>query len=98
LQPNPVGQAQSDHSLTPTVRSNTDYYTFADFVAPQRGLGRFVVFTLGGALMGSTLWVFSDLSWMLPFGALPGGAAGFVAGLWKPWVTRETPAPVNGDR
>jgi peptidoglycan hydrolase-like protein with peptidoglycan-binding domain len=27
LQPDPVRQAQPDHSQTPTVRSNTDYYT-----------------------------------------------------------------------
>jgi transposase-like protein len=28
LQPDPVGQAQPDHSLTPSVRSNVDYYSY----------------------------------------------------------------------
>jgi hypothetical protein len=75
-----------------------------DMFAPQRGLSRLVVFTLGGAIMGAAVWAllmavmtFFDLRGISFFGALPGGAAGFVAALWKPWATRN-PQPNRVDQ
>jgi hypothetical protein len=63
---------------------------FGDYIAPQAGLGRLAVFTLSGAVMGATVWIFFNVSAAIPFGVLPGAAAGFVAALWKPWVVRTT--------
>ena len=57
-----------------------------DFITSESGLVRYAVFTLGGAIVGSTFWWFIAPAELWYFGALPGGAAGFVAGLWRPWI------------